>query len=643
MTVFINKQLAKRPPWRRLFLSVFFFAAIALRMEDAFALVNEERTAGFNHYREETSSAQADEATPPLPEQSPKKQEIKGENKKKNTGEKVLATDAPPQSQDIEEDIKAEDAPGTLHQDFNDIESKGLLLEGADGGLGEDVWAGSTRSDITSLIKASPSVTYYAAIQDLLRRLYLTQGKPDYLSEGRNSAIPGEDLLTLRLQKLEQMGLYSEATKMYSRIIDVPYHEHLARTGVLSMIQDGKASLGCLEARTVMNRFGELEFWQMLNAVCDISLSRLSPGRQTHTGLETNDIDLSESESKILQHFAKDRSFFYRVNNQHDIAILSSLERAALQAKNAFVFDKFRFSPLYPVSPSAFGIMLGSKDINESMRFIILVKSVAHGLKPASDIQQQYDLFKNNTREKPVGWRQLAVLYKDAFNSTPGPGQYALASKALVMSHDYGGPYALIPFADMIANAPPSAFSSEQAEDAIKVMLAAGTAVPDSWLQYYSSRIGTDEKARSRLFLLMSAELSNNLSTDLNFQQENLHKIFDKLPEHQKILIAGLYEKLDKDNKLHNYTSGKVYENLLDLTKSDDYVMPINDLTTKLTEAYENKRLGESILLSATVLQGIKPEDLSPGLLQEVIGGMRDVGLTKEARELAGQAISGFE
>jgi hypothetical protein len=65
-------------------------------------------------------------------------------------------------------------------------------------------------------------------------------------------------------------------------------------------------------------------------------------------------------------------------------------------------------------------------------------------------------------------------------------------------------------------------------------------------------------------------------------------------------------------------------------------------LTTQLADSFSEKKLGESILLSAKSLQGVRSRALNPGLLQEVIGGMRAVGLTKEARILAGEAVMGL-
>jgi hypothetical protein len=528
------------------------------------------------------------------------------------------------------------ESPGTLDQDFNQIESIGLLSQGADGGLGEDVWVGSDRATITRLIPAAPRVTGFPEIQDLLRRLYLTAAKPDYFNKNGNRPDPGRDLLTLRIQKLESMGLYSEAIKLYSLNTGEPYHEKLARAGVLGMMEGGKGSLGCLETRTVMDRFGQLEFWQTLDAVCDISLAKMS--RADGSSPDINDIDLGGSDSKILDRLAKTPNFTYRVSTPADIEVLTPLERAALQINNAFVFEHFHDVPGKPVSPAAFGIMLGNRNLSESIKFSILTESASYGLKPLSDIQIQYDLVKDDSRDKPVGWRMLPTLYARADDADPGAAQAATIAQAIDLSRSYGGAYALAPFADMLAAANPASFNDRQASDAVRAMIVSGKTVSAPWL----ARVAGLAHDRSSLLLVIAAELNTDLSTESKLNTPALNTLFGQLEPREKALIAALYEKLDKGNELHNYTVQDVYAKLNGLTASGDYVMPTSDLTESLAQAYKDKKLGESILLSAIALQGVQPGTVNPGLLQEVVDGMTTVGLTKEARILASEAILGL-
>jgi hypothetical protein len=210
--------------------------------------------------------------------------------------------------------------------------------------------------------------------------------------------------------------------------------------------------------------------------------------------------------------------------------------------------------------------------------------------------------------------------------------------EAIKLSHTYGGPYAVAPFADVLAAANPAAFGADQVQDAVKIMIIGGQKISTAWMNRLAEQVAN----KNTLLLFMAAELNSDLSTESKYKQPSLKTLFAALPEREKALAAAVYEKLDKDNKLHNYAGLDVYEKLIGLTRSVDYGMPVSDLTDELAQAYKDKKLGESILLSAIALQGMQPKSLSPGLLQEVVGGMRTVGLTKEARALATEAILGL-
>jgi hypothetical protein len=112
------------------------------------------------------------------------------------------------------------------------------------------------------------------------------------------------------------------------------------------------------------------------------------------------------------------------------------------------------------------------------------------------------------------------------------------------------------------------------------------------------------------------------------------------LPVQQQELIKIFAGKLDKGGKLHNIEAVKVYENTVDLTQNAGYVMPSVGLIESLTTAVNNQQLGEAVLLSSVALQETPPDKIA-GNLHEVANGLKTVGLTKESRGLAVEAILG--
>jgi len=68
--------------------------------------------------------------------------------------------------------------------------------------------------------------------------------------------------------------------------------------------------------------------------------------------------------------------------------------------------------------------------------------------------------------------------------------------------------------------------------------------------------------------------------------------------------------------------------------------MPSVGLIESLATAVNDKHLGEAVLLSSVALHETSPDKIA-GTLKEVANGLETVGLTKESRGLAVEAILG--
>jgi len=62
----------------------------------------------------------------------------------------------------------------------------------------------------------------------------------------------------------------------------------------------------------------------------------------------------------------------------------------------------------------------------------------------------------------------------------------------------------------------------------------------------------------------------------------------------------------------------------------------------RLATAVNDKHLGEVVLLGSIALHGVPPAKMFAGMLREVVNGCETVGLTKEAREIAKEAVLGL-
>jgi hypothetical protein len=69
--------------------------------------------------------------------------------------------------------------------------------------------------------------------------------------------------------------------------------------------------------------------------------------------------------------------------------------------------------------------------------------------------------------------------------------------------------------------------------------------------------------------------------------------------------------------------------------------MPSTVVWNHLLEASLSKNTGETVLLSASVLQAAELGDIYPGLLNDVRTGLRNVGLTDISSDIAASAVLG--
>src|SRR5690606_36572727 len=130
-------------------------------------------------------------------------------------------------------------------------------------------------------------------LQDLQRRLLLTPSDAEFFASGRRPE-DGADLLTIRMEKLIEMGLYDDAAELYRRMVDEPYHVNLARHGIHALMLSGRGALACMEVNTGWERFREVPEWQVFRGIC--SLSTRDAGAQLPGGA-----DLADSKSDLLR------------------------------------------------------------------------------------------------------------------------------------------------------------------------------------------------------------------------------------------------------------------------------------------------------------------------------------------------------
>lgn len=518
--------------------------------------------------------------------------------------------------------------------DYIRLESAGLISHMGDGGLGIDLWDGSERAFVSWLIRSEPSAMRYRTLTDLTRRALMTKADTGLL-KNEGEIEPGQDLLTLRIGKLSEMGSFSEAAKLYTGIPqDKPYHENLARTGILALLYDGQESLACLEARAFDGFRADPDFWATLDTVCDYILSK--------NGEKKDGAEKAESaavSSKIVGQVLEKESFRLTLATTGDFTNLKPLEKALLTIDSRIDYSALKKAAWDKLAPLDVALLLNDSSLPEPIRFRLMTVAVRKGIRTDRHLTELYDSGKKDGDDAPQSLKHepLAKLYQSA-GDAGGKERISPVQQAMDMAGKTGIT-PLRPFAPLLVDIDPSALSAGAARTGMRVLIVTGTKPPKSWLDRWKA-IRTE--SRTDLLIDIALDIASDFSTDISSDPVRLEKSVSSLPEAQKQLVLAIYKRLDTTQKLHNDADNGIYEKKLDLTFGSDYVMPSTSLIDTLEKAKSENRLGEVVLLSAMALHGVPSANMYAGLFDEVADGLSSVGLKKEARALAVELVLGL-
>ena len=159
--------------------------------------------------------------------------------------------------------------PGRRSQDdIKTLEALGLSSDD-DLAYPPDIWLGLRRSFVAHAIDIVPHAPDHKNILEISRKILATGGRNDLLS---NSSSPdnGQDFLTLRLQKLNALGAYKSAAKIYRNLRRTPYHPDLALAGITAFLGAGEEEEGCLELWAYYKYMGNDPAWSDINKYCRV-------------------------------------------------------------------------------------------------------------------------------------------------------------------------------------------------------------------------------------------------------------------------------------------------------------------------------------------------------------------------------------
>lgn len=599
----------------------------------------DERTAGRQAGGESSKpeAAKEDKAVvedeaKPAPATDIKKEFIPEKAKVDDKGD-LENSDKKPQAKKTElQEQSSGNSPKILKTDFASLESNGLYSNPQDGSLGRDLWTNTRRSAVLAYLPQLPPAGSSPTLQSLTSGVLLSSAQAGLIV---NDIQPeqGSDILTLRLMKLMDLGMTDQALKIYSELGQPPYHPNLAQAGIMALLFNAEKSLACLEYKTVEDRNFSGPFWNDIKHYCNFVLESAKP---SPAALETIE---SQAVKRLLSGGAYTLTY-----EAQKLQAIPLFDRAILTAENIINFGLFGLEGVNRIAPDHLVLALKKPGLSKESEFLLTMKMVEYGLKNRAEWEKIYSSFKFGgtadeqkiiTIEALPGWQQLPALFQNAKTHGKGPEQNAASLHALSYVGTYG-PAAAYPFAEFLTSIPVNNLSTGELTRIARVLHGADKDIPASWFDALSKRKIVGDQDTALYVLTYVAKAYQRFSIDdRKLAMDAVNRMKNSpLKENLSIIIENV-DNTPEDQ--HNVN--KVYDNDLNLTFSGNYVMPSKRVWDRLLESSQNQSIGETVLLSALLLNEKPLMDLYPGVLSDVLKGLRAVGLTRSSKNMAQEAI----
>lgn len=520
-----------------------------------------------------------------------------------------------------------------------DPDSVGTLGPAA-GGLGADLWSGTRRTFIETLMPRIPAKIESPTMRDLARRLLLSVARVPLAKKGSGTRT---SLIARRIERLRAIGLIEEAGALLAASPARARDPDLLRLSAQQMVIEDNFSGACAEALRDGQRDVDRD-WQRLVVYC-----QLRDGKNEAAAFGAN----------VLAETAgfDDPAFLTLVDR---LSGAGNVKVAALRRPTPLHLAMFRQAKL-PLpkdvinteSPIVLRLVALSENTDAAVRLQAAERAAKLGALtpaklgeiyasmdfPTADIERALSI-----AEEDQSPRARALLYRAALAQKVDTAKAAVLRKAL----EYGRKAGLTPltvrlYRPMIEKLPATGVLAWFAGDATRALLSAGAAeAARPWLVLIRQRaLRDDEMRRVRNGLWAYAVLAREAGAAAN-EAGAMDAWFASLQETDaKSAAAKAGLALSLMNAVGVYPPEGYHERVLALPpgKTRGTVAPPGVLQA-LADAAARRRRGEAVALALIALGPTKLEDAGVQLLHEVVKGLAGVGLTKEAQTLALEAAS---
>lgn len=515
-----------------------------------------------------------------------------------------------------------------------DLDSIGTLSPGQ-GGLGYDMWRQSSLQDIFSLIKQMP-VSYSSAVgNNLAKRLLLSSaGRPldDKPLQSEQS------LLSLRLEKLAELGAYTDLDNLFQRIPTRSDNEQQARYRSDSLLMTGKNGDAC-QVIQGMSATGKDSYWIRGMVYChflqkQVDQALLSLDLLRETGEESDPLfeELALAASGANIKFSGKSAG--RVEPIH--WALATLSGSQLSEE----LDNF-------LNPGVRNALIQDEGYPLERRVYAAEAAVTSGVLSPDELVNLYSgyAFEPEEIDAVVGGQinregpALRALFLQASQLQAVPAARAEIVKAALDQAGEDGTSFLMSrvIADLVSEIPHSSDLTWFALPAGRTLYLAGQRErADAWLLLARQYMLSEETAAANLTALWPyARLSGMEGGErygtLKGWASAQSGIGPEVLNQQLVMLRSCMQALGEDTRLS-------WGELASLEIASPGLAPSAALLYALKDAQNGGRLAEVVLLSLIILGEEGPGDTHSLALGGVVEALYSVGLQDEARSLAIEA-----
>ncbi len=468
-------------------------------------------------------------------------------------------------------------------------------------GFQNDFWGDTRRQDIASFL-ASSTIPRSRTARNLLLRATLTPSSE--LSDTKN---PDENIYALRLKKLVELGSFDDAQKLYKMNESDPPTPMAAQSGIESSLGHGEIAVACLDQKTFTAslKAKDATFWNHLDTFCQALLGPVAGDDEV--------LRLGNASRAYIEIIKPAVTVAADINKLDVITTIAMMEAGRFSellnsTENiATIDDKHLAILMYYAKPSAVTLPLLAESLTRGLvsndKAIDFMKAI-----DLKDISNPYNAFLKEyfrTPDKPIVTTQLLALATDKTREALLYPLYTSSDIAIPNEHK------------ILSLSLLALTNQDLPRELVRQSLGATTPTTQGESVEKITQSGEEiliklliEKAKTGGILLPN----NNAATLLALDYAN-------------------YPQKDAKN---------AYDNLLSLTPSGNYVMPIGDILSNLKKSANQKRLNQVIIRSLSIIDDKSLVQLHPVTLYQILEALNSAGLNEETMALTREVL-GFQ